>query len=149
MAPKKDMMAVLEYWYGYLFPMFDCKRNQEDHDRVPKTRAIEPSIHLSVFLDELSLVMALSTAACEWMLVSNKGTPLSSSKITPPPMHINVPIILALPLVHLMFTASNLRKLLSPHPYYQSSVAHMLIIMFLLWYLLTILTQMVRPLGMW
>lgn len=110
MAPKKDMMAVLEYWHGYLFPMFDCKRNQEDQDSVPITRAIEPIVHLSVFLDELSLVMALSMLACEWLLWSNKDTPLYSTNRAAPPMHTSVPITLALPLLHFKFTASNLSK---------------------------------------
>lgn len=56
MAPKKDMIAVLEYWQGYLLPIVDCKRNHEDQKKVPTTKAIEPSVHLSVFLVELSLI---------------------------------------------------------------------------------------------
>lgn len=50
MAPKKVMMAVLEYWQGYLFPIFDCKINQKDQKRVPIIKAITPMVHFCVVL---------------------------------------------------------------------------------------------------
>ena len=52
MAPKKDMMAVLEYWHGYLLLIFDCKINQEDQKMVPKTNAITPIVHFPFVLVE-------------------------------------------------------------------------------------------------
>lgn len=50
------MIAVLEYWQGYLLLIVDCKRNHEDQNRTPTTKAIEPMVHLSVLLVELILV---------------------------------------------------------------------------------------------
>lgn len=75
MAPKKDMMAVLEYWQGYLLPMLDCRRNQEDQESVPMTRAIVPMVHLSAFLAELMLI-ALSIVRLVTWEFSNRDGPL-------------------------------------------------------------------------
>lgn len=47
MAPKKLMIAVLEYWHGNLLLIFDCKMNQKDQNSVPKIKAITPIVHLS------------------------------------------------------------------------------------------------------
>lgn len=41
------MIAVLEYWHGYLLLILDCKMNQEDQKRVPKIKAITPIVHFS------------------------------------------------------------------------------------------------------
>lgn len=75
MAPKKDMMAVLEYWQGYLLPMLDCRRNQEDQESVPMTRAIVPTVHLSAFLAELRLIVVSIVRLVIWEW-SNRDGPL-------------------------------------------------------------------------
>lgn len=111
MAPKKDMMAVLEYWQGYFLPIFDWSRNHEDHNNVPATKATQPTLHLSFPLVYLMFMPSSSTAcvpvwvrAC-WL---NRGNPLYSVNVMAPPTHTNVPSTFALPLVDFIFTVSNL-----------------------------------------
>lgn len=48
MALKEDMMAVLEYWNGYLLPILACIRNHEDHNRLPAVKTTDPITHLFV-----------------------------------------------------------------------------------------------------
>lgn len=104
-APKPDMMAVLEYWYGYLFPMFDCNRNHDDHSRVPATKAMHPTVQLSVVF----FSFASPTCAVAYEAFANAG-PLYVVNSTAPEMHTTVPITFAFPLLLFNFTDSNLLK---------------------------------------
>jgi len=70
MAPKKVMMAVLEYWQGYLFPILDCRINQKDQKRVPMIKAITPMVHFCV-------VLALEAAWYIADLMATGGTAVS------------------------------------------------------------------------
>lgn len=48
MAAKSDIMAVLEYRYGYFLPTLSCIRNHEDQKTQPTVRNIEPIIHFFI-----------------------------------------------------------------------------------------------------
>lgn len=102
MAPKKLMIAVLEYWHGYLLLILDCKIYQEDQKSVPKIKAMTPIVHFSGVLVDDNFT---DDCECEKL---NSPFPLKSVNINAPTIHTNVPRILALPLLHLMFTVSNL-----------------------------------------
>lgn len=104
-APKPDMMAVLEYWYGYLFPMFDCNKNHDDHSRVPATRAMHPTVQLSAVF--FSFTLPTCAVTCEAFA---KVGPLYVVNSTAPEMHTTVPITFAFPLLLFNFTDSNLFK---------------------------------------
>jgi len=62
------MMAVLEYWHGYLLLIFDCKIYQEDQNIVPITMAITPIVHLPVVFVEYGFTAELLVieAADSW-----------------------------------------------------------------------------------
>ena len=47
-ALNKAMIAVVEYWHGYLLPICDWRRNQDDQQIVPANNATEPIVHLSL-----------------------------------------------------------------------------------------------------
>jgi len=70
MAPKKLMIAVLEYWHGYLLLILDCKMNQEDQKRVPKINAITPIVHFS------GVLVATSFTDDSWWEKLNRPFPL-------------------------------------------------------------------------
>lgn len=56
MEPKKDIMAVLEYWQGYLLPILDWRRNHRDQSNVPRNKQIKPIVQFCILLAELSSV---------------------------------------------------------------------------------------------
>lgn len=76
MEPKKDIMAVLEYWQGYLLPILDWRRNHRDQSNVPRNKQIKPIVQFCVLLAELSLVawsrVEITACECEEL---NKGLP--------------------------------------------------------------------------
>lgn len=75
MAPKNDIIAVLEYWHGNIFPIWVWSKYHDDHKTVPATKATRPNVHLLDLSVEVKLKWAVWVATCEWSWL-NRGTPL-------------------------------------------------------------------------
>lgn len=105
MALNKAMMAVLEYWQGYLFPILVWRMNHDDQQIVPANKATHPIAHLPLPKPE-SIFTSPSMASGKW----NRGIPLYTLNRMAPPTHTNAPTTLALPLLHFMLTLSKLES---------------------------------------